>query len=466
MERLFSLCTRLRDIENLRPPRGLQELSLDVSTEAFLSNESAFTYADLHALLGDENMVVWLTPHAAVARPYGRVAQSWGHVQGSCRIRFNVDGNDIKALARSPEHLLEICDVVVRLLAASVVHSVVLDKWGSRNVRALINAASLAHLMEQCQSLKALKLQHLALDESQIRVLGTCSRPDLKICLGYCRIAGAAAEALAEVLGRNKGPTKLFLCYIEYSILANGLRGNSRLRSLQPCSSSSHEVGNRQVLAITSALRENKGLIELNLNCCWVNDETWGAVCDSLKTHPTLEVLDLHVNFTNDTRVPAVITSRIQSLLDMMKVNISIHTIHLDTRYSQHEHFRQSVIPYLEMNQLRARVRAIQKSCPITLRAKLLGRALLSARTDANCFWMLLAGNQEVAFPSTIVTTTPAIVGLPTSVAAAATFTSNVAPFAPSNAAATRDTSAAGASTVAYANVAAPTACQKRKTCP
>jgi hypothetical protein len=29
-----------------------------------------------------------------------------------------------------------------------------------------------------------------------------------------------------------------------------------------------------------------------------------------------------------------------------------------------------------------------------------LGRALLSARTDANWFWMLLSGNAEVAFPS------------------------------------------------------------------
>jgi hypothetical protein len=44
---------------------------------------------------------------------------------------------------------------------------------------------------------------------------------------------------------------------------------------------------------------------------------------------------------------------------------------------------------------------SIQKTRPITYRAKVLGRALLAARTDINSFWMLLSVNAEVAFPST-----------------------------------------------------------------
>jgi hypothetical protein len=128
-----------------------------------------------------------------------------------------------------------------------------------------------------------------------------------------------------------------------------------------------------------------------------VTDETWGAVSDSLKTHPTLGVLDLRATctFTNAGRsVPsAMIISRIQALVDMMKVNMSIHTIHLHAHYSQHEMFRKSVIPYLETNGLRPRLLAIQKTHPITYHAKVLGRALLAARTDANRFWMLLSGN-------------------------------------------------------------------------
>jgi hypothetical protein len=97
---------------------------------------------------------------------------------------------------------------------------------------------------------------------------------------------------LAEVLGRNQGPTKLNFCIIENFVLANGLRGNSSLKSLTP-NLNCHVNGNQEVLAIAGALRENKGLVDLDLRYgLSVDDETWDAVCDSLKTHPTLEVLE------------------------------------------------------------------------------------------------------------------------------------------------------------------------------
>jgi hypothetical protein len=61
---------------------------------------------------------------------------------------------------------------------------------------------------------------------------------------------------------------------------------------------------------------------------------------------------------------------------------------------------------YLSRNEYRLRSRV----CAIPYRAKVLGRALLSARTNANSFWMLLSGNAEVAFPSTTADIpTPAI---------------------------------------------------------
>jgi hypothetical protein len=95
---------------------------------------------------------------------------------------------------------------------------------------------------------------------------------------------------------------------------------------------------------------------------------------------------------------PAVLQSRIQALVDMVKVNMSIHTIHLHDQFNQHENFRGSVIPYLEMNRLRPRLLAIQQAHPIPYRAKVLGRALLAVRTDPNRFWMLLSENAEVVF--------------------------------------------------------------------
>jgi hypothetical protein len=233
---------------------------------------------------------------------------------------------------------------------------------------------------------------------------------------------------------RSQGPTRLENCDIDNIVLADGLRGNSRLKSLiTRVVSGNLEDDNRKILAIAGALRENKGLVELNLRSrC--SDETWGAICDSLKTHPTLEVLDLAKKDLSPRYdvaplvAPAVVKFRVQVILDMMKMNTSIHTMRLHNRYLRHKYFRRSVIPYLETNRFRSRLLAIQKTRPITYRTKVLGRALLSARTNANSFWILLSGNAEVAFLSTTATTTLAITDLPTPASAVAT--SNAAAFA------------------------------------
>jgi hypothetical protein len=403
MEHLFSPCTRLHDIldsrsllEEVPDPEGWLELNLNVSTEELLSVERAFTYADLYAMLGNADTVAWLTPHAAVARKDGSAMYAWEQLDDFSCFRFRADGKSFFALARSSEHLLDIVDVVVRLLTLSIVQSVSLTDGYSLE-RVFINAPTLAYLMEQCQSLKVLKLCDLNMNENHCRVLGDFSKPDLEIVLHHCEITSAGANVMAEVLGRNRGPTKLYRCEIDYVVLAGGLRGNSRLKSLSTNISSSADDGNREVLAIAGALRENKGLVDLDLTSFGfrLSDEAWDAYCDSLKAHPTLEVLNPR---TMDAPLaPSVIKSRLQKLVDMMKVNMSIHTLHLDDRYCQHELFRESVIPYLETNRFRPRLLAIQKTRPIAYRAKVLGRALLSARTNANSVWMLLSGNAEVA---------------------------------------------------------------------
>jgi hypothetical protein len=430
MEHLFSPCTRYRDIAESEGRLRLEELTgypkelnLDVSTEEFLSAERAFTFAGLYAVLGNEDTVAWLTPHASVMRAHGLAENFCKHLEGGVYlIRFNIDGKQVAIFARSSEAITEVLDVVLRLLAASVVHSVILNQLRSADYE-WIDSATLKYLMEQCQSLKALTLEKLALGENQCRVLGAYSRPDLEIELTLCRITGAAATVLAEVLGHNQGPTKLDRCTIDNVVLVDGLRGNCRLESLILRLSNNLEVVDREVLAIAGALRENKGLV--NLNLCYViaaaSDETWNVVCDSLKTHPTLQVLNLR-RAKGAPSAPARLKSRIQVILDMMKINMSIHTIHLHDRYSQHELFREKVIPFLETNRLRPRVRAIQKTRPILYRAKVLGRALLAVRTDPNRFWILLSGNAEVAFPSPS-TTIAAATNLPTPPTAAVTVT-------------------------------------------
>jgi hypothetical protein len=52
---------------------------------------------------------------------------------------------------------------------------------------------------------------------------------------------------------------------ISNSVIANGLRENGRLKLLKFRISGSLEVVNRENLAIAGALRENKGLVHLEL---------------------------------------------------------------------------------------------------------------------------------------------------------------------------------------------------------
>ena len=54
-----------------QPPEGLWELNPDVSTEELLSAEMALTYADLHAMIGNEESIARITPHTAIAKGRG-----------------------------------------------------------------------------------------------------------------------------------------------------------------------------------------------------------------------------------------------------------------------------------------------------------------------------------------------------------------------------------------------------------
>jgi hypothetical protein len=146
------------------------------------------------------------------------------------------------------------------------------------------------------------------------------------------------------------------------------------------------------------------------------------------------------------------------------------------------------VISYLDTNRFRPLLLAIQRTRPIPYRAKVLGRALLSARTVPNRFWMLLSGNAKLAFLSS-TTTIASAANLPDtpSTTTAATSTADIAAVAasvisaltttatgslPTAAAATASDALAFAPVVvtatvvaAAAYVATPPAGQKRKSC-
>jgi hypothetical protein len=79
--------------------------------------------------------------------------------------------------------------------------------------------------MEQCQSLKVLSLRALALDGNHCRVLNLFKTSDRT---AHCKHT-VLEQALSEVLGRND--QALQYCDVDNFVLADGLRGNSRLKA-------------------------------------------------------------------------------------------------------------------------------------------------------------------------------------------------------------------------------------------
>ncbi len=85
-------------------------------------------------------------------------------------------------------------------------------------------------------------------------MLGGYSRLDVEMNLDRCKLVSAGISDLAEVLLRNQGPRYIDSCDFDNYVLANGLHGNGRLKSLRPRLSSYRDVGNQELFTITCAL--------------------------------------------------------------------------------------------------------------------------------------------------------------------------------------------------------------------
>jgi hypothetical protein len=136
----------------------------------------------------------------------------------------------------------------------------------------------------------------MTLNEEQIRALATTEfRPDVEVILHYCSLSNGngCQAAFVECLQGNRGPTQLISCTTDWHVLAAALEGNSRVTTLRLDS----ETGDAGKGVIFSSLAVNKGLVKLDLNSRSVSEENWTILCQSLKGHPTLTLLDLR--YTN-----------------------------------------------------------------------------------------------------------------------------------------------------------------------
>lgn len=311
------------------------------------------------------------------------------------------------------------CDFLVRLLATSEDHEdVFLKGCPSNNLHAVptpISGAALSRFFrDRSRDNSNLRMVHfsgMALNEEQCLALATMPRRldnnDVEIRLSCCSLAGdgrgAGAAAFIDCLRSDRGgPVSLFRCKIRSHILTNVLTGNSRVTRLKL---GYYDISDPVLMSLLfgTVLASNRGLVDLDLRCHSISDESWSILCQSLKKNPTLTSLDLR-----DTR-PTLQASeefmleqkskRTRAIADLLEQNTILQTVHLSEQERENHIYVGLIQPRLEMNLYRTRALAF-KDRPRPFREKVLVRALHCVRNKPHLVWMFLAQNIDVVLRS------------------------------------------------------------------
>jgi hypothetical protein len=408
-EELFAPTTRYRDLYNSKNidseealPLSFTEVDLAISCEDLLKTEC--TWEDFCVLA--RNNIVWMTDNIFVQSGSFSTESSAFFSQRPLTIRlgksFGNDALEIRVLTGS-EGVSVVCEILLQLLASSAQATKVhLTGQGALP----ISASALRKFQKQTRNLQQLSLWCFTLLEDQCRALAATpaitnnGRP-LEIELFYCKLYDAGAtNALVEAIRHNRGPTKLERCEIDTCLLADALRGNTSVKALTlRCSYGNAAKDRVAIRALVQGLEQNRGLVRLDLSNRVVNNENWKALCKSIKTHPSLEVLGLRTTTSSterrDPEFKITGKNRMLDLEEMLKVNTLMHTIDLKSFECDESILQHSIQPRLKRNLYQPRVSAMKKDDSL-LRAKLLGRALESKQESPDALWMFLSQNEDI----------------------------------------------------------------------
>jgi hypothetical protein len=314
------------------------------------------------------------------------------------------------------------CDFMVRLMATSEYHEdVFLKGCPSNNLHGLptpISGAALSHFFQDSSrdntNLRMVHFSGMALSEEQCLALATMPRRldnnDVEIRLSCCSLAGdgrgAAAAAFVDCLQSDRGgPLSLFRCKIRSHILTNVLTGNSRVTKLKL---GYYDMSDPVLMSLLfgTVLASNRGIVDLDLRCHSINDESWSILCQSLEQHPTLTSLDLRDTRPTRQASEEVMLEqkrkRTRAVADLLEQNTILQTVHLSEQEREGRVYAELIQPRLETNLYRARVLVIKHTTrnDRPLREKVLGRALYCVRSNPNLVWMFLLQNMDVVLRS------------------------------------------------------------------
>ena len=261
-----------------------------------------------------------------------------------------------------------------------------------------VDASMLEAVLKNSQALQSLVIGTFVLTAPQMRALASAN--GVQVALEYCNLTPTSFD-LATCLQDNLGPAILYRCELDSVSLAAALPNNTSLRQLTLRSSYGNSAKDRTIIkALAIALKSNKGLETLSLAHCTVSNENCQILCDSLKHHSALKVLDL----TKTSKGAAADTvSHLQSLEQILHTNTVLHTIHMDTIVVEGNAsisqgvgvWQGQIVSRLERNLYRARVDAIQHAAA-SKRPTLLAHSVAAVTGSPGVVWMILSQNVDV----------------------------------------------------------------------
>lgn len=211
------------------------------------------------------------------------------------------------------------------------------------------------------------------------------------------RVRYACSDTGAKIVAcikANSALTRIHNLDIDEQALAEGLKGNTRVKSLELKQTVGHLV------PFARALCENLGLEALDFGYGSIDDAGWDALCKYLAHNPpSLKTLDV-CNSLPSLPFPEEpeLLRRARLLADSLRSNTVLEKIQIAWLGSDldRELFKELIQPRLDKNSYPSLVRAVAKIQDETLRRKVFGRALYKVREDASDLWMCLHGNMDL----------------------------------------------------------------------
>lgn len=240
-----------------------------------------------------------------------------------------------------------------------------------------------------------LEFERIFFDEQQCRALAAGSGNNTNLALPDCEL-NDGGRALVNAVRSDQGPFGLRFELELFSVqnfqgFSSAIGGNTRLKELYidnyPCDC--------KLKTLTFGFSQNRALTKLCVK--HIDDyEDWQCVLESLHYHPSLRYLNLATREYIFQTGMEMLTQRALLVKEMLETNVVLeefHTFDYNSAARGRDYlaytvdeiiFEKKILPRLEVNKFRPRVRAIKEEPNLRLRAGLLGRSLHKVNTHRN----------------------------------------------------------------------------------